>query len=402
MLFQQSFEQRLSITAQLEPIQSLMIDLNVEQSFNKSYNELFKDTLGTGTFTHLSPYSSGGFSVSYIALNTLFDKFDPNKISNTFRTFEKNRIVLSERLATSNPYWKALPVAQQRTADGFYTGYGRYAQDVLIPSFIAAYTGTDPSTIPLIKRNNTNIRSNPFANIIPKPNWRLTYTGLSAIGGTSSIFSNITLTHGYNSTLSMNSFTSALLYQDPFQVGYPGFVDTVSGNYIPFFLVPNLTISEQFVPIIGIDITTKSQWNAKFEYRKTRQLSLSLVDYQLSEVRSTEYIFSAAFRKKGLKLPFNIKIGSWEVGKQGNDMNFRMDFSIRDNINANSRLDQDNAFATGGQKIIRISPSIDYVLNNRINLKLFFDQQRVIPYISSAPPITTTRAGVQIRVALAQ
>ena len=83
-------------------------------------------------------------------------------------------------------------------------------------------------------------------------------------------------------------------------------------------------------------------------------------------------------------------------------MNFRMDFSIRDNINANSRLDQDNAFATGGQKIIRISPSIDYVLNNRINLKLFFDQQRVIPYISSAPPITTTRAGVQIRVALAQ
>ena len=402
MLFQQSFEQRLSITAQLEPIRSLMIDLNVEQSFNKSYNELFKDTLGTGTFTHLSPYSSGGFSVSYIALNTLFDKFDPNKISNTFRTFEKNRIVLSERLATSNPYWKALPVAQQRTADGFYTGYGRYAQDVLIPSFIAAYTGADPSTIPLIKRNNTNIRSNPFANIIPKPNWRLTYTGLSAIGGTSSIFSNITLTHGYNSTLSMNSFTSALLYQDPFQVGYPGFVDTVSGNYIPFFLVPNLTISEQFVPIIGIDITTKSQWNAKFEYRKTRQLSLSLVDYQLSEVRSTEYIFSAAFRKKGLKLPFNIKIGSWEVGKQGNDMNFRMDFSIRDNINANSRLDQDNAFATGGQKIIRISPSIDYVLNNRINLKLFFDQQRVIPYISSAPPITTTRAGVQIRVALAQ
>jgi cell surface protein SprA len=60
------------------------------------------------------------------------------------------------------------------------------------------------------------------------------------------------------------------------------------------------------------------------------------------------------------------------------------------------------ALPTSGQKEVVISPSIDYVLNNRVNIKLYFDQRRVIPKISTSPPITTTRAGLQLRIALAQ
>jgi cell surface protein SprA len=73
---------------------------------------------------------------------------------------------------------------------------------------------------------------------------------------------------------------------------------------------------------------------------------------------------------------------------------------MRDEFTRNSRLDQPNAYGTGGQKIITIQPAIDYVLNNRINIKFFFDQRKVIPYISSSAPTTNTRAGVQIRVSL--
>jgi len=56
----------------------------------------------------------------------------------------------------------------------------------------------------------------------------------------------------------------------------------------------------------------------------------------------------------------------------------------------------------GGQQVISISPSIDYVINNRINLKFYFDERRTIPKISSSPPVTTTRAGIQIRISLAE
>ncbi|HEX5026388.1 MAG TPA: hypothetical protein VFV68_14005, partial [Agriterribacter sp.] len=83
------------------------------------------------------------------------------------------------------------------------------------------------------------------------------------------------------------------------------------------------------------------------------------------------------------------------------DVKFTIDFSIRDDITSNSRLDQTNAFATNGQKVIIINPSIDYVLSNRIQLKFYFDQQRRIPYISSSAPMTTTRAGVQVNISLA-
>jgi cell surface protein SprA len=79
-----------------------------------------------------------------------------------------------------------------------------------------------------------------------------------------------------------------------------------------------------------------------------------------------------------------------------------MDFSLRDDATANSKLDQGTAFGTGGQKVIRLAPSIDYVLNNRVNLKLYFEQNRNIPKISSSFPITNTRGGVQIRISLAQ
>ena len=90
------------------------------------------------------------------------------------------------------------------------------------------------------------------------------------------------------------------------------------------------------------------------------------------------------------------------TGKLDNEINFRFDMKIRDNVTVNNRLDQEATLPTGGSKEITLSPTIDYYLNSRVNLKLYFDQRRVIPYISSSAPITNTRAGVQIRISLAQ
>ena len=395
-LFRQTLDQKLSVSAQLEPIREFTIDLNLDKTYTKDYSELFKTVTGNGDFQHLSPLATGGFNVSYIAFKTLFNKNKPTEISQTFRKFENYRVILSQRLAASNPYQKGLGT----NADGFYKGYDRYAQDVLIPAFIAAYSGQDPKNVGLIKQANPNIKSNPFSSIKPKPNWRVTYTGLTRIPSLAATFSTISITHAYNGSLSMNSFNSALLYQDPFGYKAPGFIDTVSGNFVPYFLVPNVTISESFSPLLGIDITTVNQLTASFQYKKSRQLSLSLVDYQLSEVNSTEWTVAGSFRKRGFNLPF--KIPGMKNKKIQNDVNFRLDLSVRDDVTSNSRLDQDNAFSTGGQKVVSLQPSIDYVLNNRVNLRLYFDQRKVVPYISTSAPTTNTRAGVEVRISLAQ
>lgn len=399
-MYRQNFEQTLNLTAQIEPIREFNITVTLEKTFQKEYSELFKDTLGNGKFSHLSPYASGGFSVSYMAINTLFRKSGPNEISETFRQFENNRIIISRRVAEANPYWQALPAAQKFSPDGFATGYNRYAQDVLVPAFVAAYTGKDPNTISLIKQTNPNTRSNPFSGIIPKPNWRMTYTGLSKIPALAEKFNMISISHSYNSHMRMNSFGSDLLFRDPFGLGAPGFIDTVRGNFVPYFYLPNLSLEERFDPLIGIDITTNKQLTLKFEYRKSRQLALSLIDFQLAEMKSTEWVLGISWRKKGFNLPF--KLPGMGSKKLENDLNFKLDISMRDESQSNSRLDQSNAYGTGGQKVITIQPAIDYVLNNRINVRLFFDQRRSIPYISTSAPITNTRAGLQIRISLAQ
>ncbi len=400
-IFQQSFSQRIAITAQLEPVRDLSISINLNKSFNKNYSELFKDTSGTGSqFAHLSPYSGGGFDISFISFKTMFGKFDPNQISATFTKFQDYRQIISQRLGKANPY-SVVP-----TGNAYAYGYNKYANDVLIPAFVAAYTGGDPNNVSLIKQSNANISSNPFSGYIPKPNWKIDYTGLSRIPGLDKIFTNVTMSHGYTGSLSMNGFTSALFYQDINRYGYPSFYDSVSQNFVPYFLVPNITITEQFAPLFGLDMMFTNQMEAKVEFVKQRTLSLSLIDFQLSETRSTEFSIGAGYRKKGLKLFGGFKLPKFlskdGSSKMDNEIKFRFDFRIRDNVTVNNRLDQAATLPTSGSKEINLSPSIDYFLNSRINVKLFFEQRRVIPYISSSAPITNTRAGVQIRISLAQ
>ncbi|RNI37373.1 cell surface protein SprA [Hanamia caeni] len=401
-LFVQSFDQKITVSAQLEPIQDLSINLNLGKTFTKNYSETFKDTTGTGNnFGHLSPYVNGGFNVTYIAFNTLFGKYDPNRISETFLKFQDYRQILSKRLGELNTYNKNQ--GNPTGTDGYALGYGRYSVDVLVPAFIAAYTGQDPTKVALIKQQNKNIKSNPFSGILPKPNWSISYNGLSRIPGLDKIFSNFSLTHAYNASLGMNNFTSALYYRDVSHYGYPSFIDTTGGsnNYIPFFLVPNITIQEQFAPLFGIDMTFTNQVNLKLNYMKQRQLSLSLIDYQLSEVRSSEITFGGGFRKRGLKLPFKVPFSKKDTKTLDNEINFNIAFSIRNNVSSNSILDQNSAFATNGSKEITISPTLDYYISNRINVKLYFDQRRVNPYVSSSAPTIDTRAGVQVRISLA-
>ncbi len=399
-LIQQRYNQKISLTAQLSPIRDLTIDLNLQKTYDKQYSELYKDTslLDNVGLTRLNPYALGSFNITYISYQTLFKKFDPNVVSETFKQFEANRVILSQRLSDQNPYSLKTP---DPSDPRYYYGYGRYAQDVVIPAFLAAYTNKDPLSITLLKNSNANLRSNPFARLIPRPNWNITYNGLSRIKGLDKIFTNFTIRHGYQSNLSMNSFNSALLFSDPFHYSYPEFVDTITHNYIPFFLVPNLSITESFNPLIGVDISFANSLSANFDYKKSRTLSLSLIDYQLAENRSTEVTIGINWRKRGVPIIRNIKVGKNGM-KLDNDVTFKFDFSLRDDATANSKLDQNTAFGTAGQKVIRISPSIDYVLNSRVNVKLYFEQNKVIPKIATTAPVTNTRAGVQIRISLAQ
>ncbi|WP_291907726.1 cell surface protein SprA [Chitinophaga sp. CB10] len=400
--FQQQYTQRWNVQAQLEPISDLRIDLNMSKSFSKTHSELFKRVDDTSGFAHLSPYDAGGFEITYIAVKTMFGDIQTAEgVSQTFRQFENYRNIISQRLGASNPYNSDAGVPYYDPKDPTYRyGYTRYAQDVLIPAFMAAYTNKSPENIPLLKQGNDNVKSNPFSKYFPKPNWNITYNGLTKIEPFKSILTNFTLSHKYTGTLSMSSFNTSMYYEDPRIAGYPAFRDTISGNYYPYFMVPNLTMTEAFVPLLGMDMTFTNTLNLRLEFKKSRSLSLSLIDYQLTELRSTEVAVGGGYRIRGVTLPFAVnREGSKRLQ---NDLNIRLDLSLRDDKTVNNRLDADQVIPTSGQKVLRIAPSIDYVVNNRLNLRFFYDRAQTIPAISSAYPITNTRGGLTLRFVLSQ
>ncbi len=393
--FQQNYQQNLNITTTVEPFKDFRIDFSLNKTFSKSHSELYKDTTltGRGEFTHNNPYESGSFSISYIALKTMFKSSDAT--SGTFAAFAEARKAISERLGARNPYTNN--VADPNDPN-YQKGYTAYSQDVLVPAFVAAYSGKSPKSVGLVESNNQGIRSNPFKNYLPMPNWRIAYNGLTKIPFFNDFLNNLVINHAYTGTLSMNSFVSTLFYQDIYSFGFPSFIDSNSGNYVPFYQVPNVTISEQLNPLIGFDASFKNNLSARFEYRKTRTASLSMVDYQVSETKSTEYVIGLGYRIKGLTLPFEL----FGVRRLKNDINIKMDVGLRDDISSNNYLAQVISVTTRGQKVITISPSIDYIVSDKLTLRFFYDRRQSIPYVTSSFPITTTRGGVTLRFIFAQ
>jgi cell surface protein SprA len=403
-LFAQRINQTLDIQAQLEPIRDLIIDVSLNKTYSKNFNELFKDTgvSFTGNYKHLGPFAQGNFSVSNIAFKTMFQEFDPNQTNQIFKRFEDYRKILSRRNGAKYPHYNQQGVANPVQADGYYYGYSQYATDVLIPSFVAAYTGQDPEKISLISQGNKNIRTNPFSGFIPKPNWAVTYNGLSRIKGFEKIFSNVGISHRYNSTLGMNNFNTALFYADTFGASYPTFFDTISRSYIPYFFVPNISMQESFEPLISIDLQFTNRFNVSFDYRKSRTVTLSLIDYQVSEQRSTQYGVRMDWMKQakpGAKKRYVTIFG--KDFDLTNDVRFQLNWRIANDATSNSKLDQGNSYTTAGQKRIELQPSIDYTVNKRVNLRFFYDRVKVIPNLASSSPVTTTRAGLEVRISLA-
>ncbi len=375
--YTQSYDGRLT----LEPFRDFRVELSADRSFTQNHSEYFKVAQNGGDFEHLNSFDAGSLSLSFFTLNTMFEKKTSENFSQTFELFETNREVISSRWGELNP---RSTTTHNEDGTNYTEGYGRYQQDVLIPAFLSAYTKKDPNTYKL----------NPF-DILPKPNWKLTYNGLSKIPFLSKVFSSVSISHGYKSTMTVNSFRTDL----DFDQQYRQFNENTY-NYFSPFEIPDLVISESLSPLIGIDMKFKNDISLRTDVKKTRNLALNLTDFQLVEARTDEYTVGFGYRIKGLKLPF--KFGKDKKRVLENDLNFKMDFSLRDDKTVNHLLDQDQAVATRGSKTIRISPSIDYAINQKLNLRLFFDRSKTIPATSASFPITNTQAGLMIRFTLSQ
>jgi cell surface protein SprA len=317
----------------------------------------------------------------------MFDKLEDDYSSEAFNQFKDNRLTIAQRLQNreftgdgiyANVYADSLGMIDDST--GFPAGFSNKHQEVLLHSFIAAYSG----------KNANDVALTPFRKI-PVPNWRFTYNGLGQLDVFKDIFSNISISHAYSSTLTIGSFQRPLDY---------GTDELSRGKNLTtqYLYQSGVTIVERLTPLIGIDVTTKDGITAKFEFKTDRNLQLNVITANLVEVRNKEYVIGAGFRTTGLRLPLKFQ------GKRvilRNDLNIRFDFSIRDGITVVRKLEGndglDSYIPTAGIRTVSIRPSIDYKINDSLNFRMFYNRNANNPVTSNSFPSALTDFGITLR-----
>jgi cell surface protein SprA len=395
------FTENFTARATIEPVSKFMIELSATRTFLDNHSEYYKWNNDSLRYMHYNPTETGAYSVSILSFRTMFSK--DNKATNSnvvFAKFQEYLQVIAYRLANKNKNWIANgshSYIDSTSQKKFPVGYGPTDQDVMLPAFLAAYTGTG--------KNPNSVSLTPFSEKlswkdIPMPNWKINYDGLTKIPFIHEYLKTLTLSNSYKSTYSVGSFSSNVLYDDKNGDGLPDIRDQLSNNYIPLYQIDAVTISEQFSPLIGFDMTWNNSLLSDFKINKTRNISLCFDDNQLTEVTSDEYIVGLGYKIKNVVLP--IKLGTGKTKKLKSDLNFKADVSFKTNKTVLRQLVQDINEVSAGQRIISINISADYMISQKFTIKLFFDKTINNPFVSNQFPNSNTNAGISLKFSLAQ
>jgi cell surface protein SprA len=386
----------------IEPFNDFEIDVSAEWTKSNSFTELFSDTIAnqTSELFHQVPYERGSYTISYYSLQTMFK----DDIIGLFREFEGQRPTISRRLGSQYGI-TSVHDSPEEASRGYVKGFGSQHVDVVIPAFLAAYSG--------VSAEKANL---DYFGTLPRPNWNFNYSGLSKLPFFKDIFQNFSIRHGYKSTLTINNFESSLSYGEDDITGTPLNLVEDTRSFYARYEIPTILISEQFTPLLGIDMKTKNDITLKVDFKKSRNLSLQTDRYDMNEDKSTEYVFGFGYtikevafsskKKKKKRRPAKkddskVTFGRKTGGAKNHDLNIAFNFSLRDNIRINYKLDEDrDPEPLSGNKTLTISPSADYQLNENLKLRLFFDYTNTKPYVSNQFERTTMRGGITVQFQL--
>lgn len=380
----------------LEPFPGFKIQVNGKRYEAQSTSIIY-------SYDQLQENMTGSFNITQVAIATAFHKVkgaDENFASQTFDQFLRNRDILQQRIAhqyagTSYPNAGFIPSdLRGKPYDAKYGTVATNTADVLVPSFLAAYTGRDAN----------NVGLNPFMNILHiLPNWSVTFDGLGRLPWMRDNFKSINLTHAYTCKYAIGSYSSYSTWVPAGDLSNKqvGFVrDVTTDMPIPSsaYDISSVTLTESFSPLIGLNMTMKNSLSAKFEYRKQRNISLNVNSVQITEGHTDEFVIGAGYTIKDLSFIAKNREGGQK--KVSNDLKINVDVSYRDVKTLLRKVEENITQASSGNKMLGIKISADYVLSQKINLQFFYDHQGTTPLISSSYPTKSDNVGINIKLML--
>ena len=265
--------------------------------------------------------------------------------------------------------------------------------DVLIPAFIAAYTG----------RSAEKQTLDPFPSFSAVlPNWRITYDGLLNMGNMRSIFKNFTLSHAYQCTYSVGSYSSFLNWAQAGGANRGFTLDELSGNPIPSspYNISSVAITERFAPLVGVSMTFKNELQVNAEYRDQRTLSLNTSAGQVVEAAQRGITIGAGYKIVGFNTVLKMKGSQTGVS---NDLTLNADFSFQHNSALIRRIEENYTQPTSGTNSLNINFTASYILSKRLTVSAYFDHQVNTPIVTTGSyPTTSSSYGISFNLSLAR
>lgn len=357
--FSQNHFNKLDVTISAQPLNDLNIEFRGSKTYTRSDSQQI-DVVNNVLVTNTPITEYGNFSISSNMLKTSFKNNDLN-----FEQFKLNRFTIAQRLAD----------ATGQPIDGF----GLTSQQVELPAFLAAYTGTSVNGISL----------NAFRNI-PIPGWQVDYKGLMKMKWFKENFRSFTLSHSYNSLYSITNFSNNF----NFDASNPFGKKDISGNYFTQKLFTNVNLIEEFSPMIKVDMKMKNSVSFTGQINKDRAITLGLNNNTLTQINGVEYICGVGYRIKDLAMKFRF---GGQLTKVKGDLNIKADLSLRDDRTIIRDIDQDNNQVTGGQRLLSLKLFADYALNKNLTASFYFDQSASRYAISTTFPRQSVSSGLSIR-----
>ena len=383
-----------SSEVQLEPLRGLKITLTGNRTDNRTNQHYFMYDSPTVMY-------SGSYTKTHIAIATALRgvSIDDGYHSDAFDKFLQNIPIVQSRIE-SRYHGKNYPnsgfIAGTVYADQPYNSQNgsirQTSSDVLIPAFVAAYSGKDAKHYTL----------NPFPGLKDVlPNWRITYDGLSKMSFFKRYFRSFTLNHAYQCTYSVGSYSS---YSDWVTIGEGlGFTkDAITGNPVPSspYDISSVTITEKFAPLIGLTATMNNNVTFNAEYRDSRTLSLNTSAGQVVEANTRSLVIGGGYKIAN----FNsvLKIRKKQTGIS-NDLTLNLDFQLSNNTALIRKIEANTAQATSGTRTLGINFTANYVMIKRVTLGSYFDYQVNTPLVSTtAYPTTNANYGISLNMSLAK
>ncbi|MFO7935761.1 MAG: cell surface protein SprA [Bacteroidales bacterium] len=377
--------ERFTARANIEPFSGMKIDLTANRMFSSNLSEYFTaDAAGNlPADTARGRVFSGNFSMSYLSLRTAFESIDDRvESSGSFMKLkDEYRKIISERLGSE---YELKTGESLGDSGGYKLGYGPTSQQVLIPAFLAAYSGRDPGKVTL-----SALKS--ILEVLP--NWQVRFDGLGKIPALQKYVNSIVMNHSYRSTYSVGSFISNPFFVYDSVNGVP-IVTDLQGNFMEPRTINTVSINENFSPLFDLNMDWKNSLTTRIEYRRSRTVAMNMANTQVNEVNSSEVIVGAGYRFNQVPLVINQK-------EFNSDLNVRVDFSMRNNRTVIRKLeDLSGSEITAGQRILSLNASADYMLSDKFTVRVFYDQRLTTPYISNSYPNANYNVGFSLTFTL--